>query len=101
MLALALEPGLRLLGLVGPDEVLGKGLVYHSEARGNRSRVVRGAIFPQEELQDVDGYIRADLDLTNKVLADHPSRECVVRQAIELVHRGGGRGLRHRSSSTT
>ncbi len=47
MLALSLQFGLCLLGLIGPDEILLQRLVDDREARGDGCRVVGCAIFPQ------------------------------------------------------
>ena len=59
---------------------------------------------PEQELKDVDGHVRADLDLADEVLPHHPAREGVVGEPVEPVHRrarqGGGSG-HARSSSTT
>ena len=67
----------------------------------DRRRVVRRAVLAEQELEDVDRHVRADLDLAHEILADDPTREGVVRQAVERVHRGRRCSLHHRSSSTT
>ena len=103
MLALLLELRLRLLGLVGSDEVLLQSLVDHLEAGRDRRRVVGRAVLAEQELKDVDGDVGADLHLADEVLPDDPARERVVGQAVERVHRraGGGGHFAHSSSSST
>ena len=90
VLALPLELRLRLLGLVGSDEVLLQSLVDDLEAGRDRRRVVGRAVLAEQELKDVDGHVGADLDLADEVLADDPARERVVGQAVERVHRRAG-----------
>ena len=85
------------LGLVGSDEVVRQRLVDDLEAGLDRGRVVGGAVLPEEELEDVDRHVRADLDLADEVLAHDPAREVAVGELVEAVVARA----QSRSSSTT
>ena len=71
-------------------------LVDDLEPGRDRGRVVGRAVLPEQELEDVDGHVGADLDLADEVLADDAAGEVPVGQLVEAVV---GRA-QSRSSST-
>ena len=64
------DRGLDLLGLVGPDVVLGQDLLDRAQALLDHRLVVRGAVAPEQILQDVDRDVRPFLDQLGQVLAN-------------------------------
>ena len=92
VLPLALELGLRLLRLVGPDEVLLQSLVDDLEASRDRGGVVGRAVLAEQELEDVDGYVGSDLHLAHEVLPHDSTRESLIGGPIELIHRRFSQG---------
>ena len=77
------DRGLHLLRLVGTNVVLGEDLLDRRQALLDHGLVVRGAVGPEQILQDVDWHVRAFLDQLGQVLANDLAGEMPVQQVVE------------------
>ena len=79
------DHALGLHRLVGPDVVLGKGVVDDLEAHLDRDRVRGGAVLAEQELEHEDRHVGADLDVADEVLADNLAGEGAIDLVVEGV----------------
>ena len=77
------DRGLHLLGFVGPDVVLGQNLFDGAQPFLDHGLVVRGAVTPQQILQDIDRHVRTFLDQLGQVLANDLARKVLVQEIIQ------------------
>ena len=77
------DRGLHLLGFVGPDVVLGQNLFDGVQPVLDHGLVVRGAVTPQQILQDVDRHVRTFLDQLGQVLANDLARKVPVQEIVQ------------------
>lgn len=85
---LFLDQGLRLVGLLGPDEIVRERAVYDPQSGVNGGRVIRGAILAEQVFQDEHGHIGADFDFSHQVFADNLAREDLRSFQVECVVHG-------------
>ena len=87
MTALVLDLALGLHRLVGADVVVGQRVVDDLQAHLDRHSVRRGAVLAEQELEDEDRHVGADLDLPDEVLADDLAGEDAVDLVVEGIPR--------------
>jgi len=87
VLALVLDHRLRLVGLIGSDEVGTDRGVHDAKPRLDGRRVIGGAILAEKVLEDKDRHIRPDLHLSDEVLANYLPGKNSGRFAIKFWHR--------------
>jgi hypothetical protein len=82
--ALVLESELGLVRFVRADKILADRVVDHAEPGLDRVRVVGGAVLPEQVLEYINRDVRADLDLSDEIFADHLSAEHLICCPVQL-----------------
>ena len=90
VLAALLDLAWAFIDSSGADVVVRQRVVDDLQPHLDRDLVRRRAVLPEQELEDEDRHVRADLHLAHEVLADHLAGEQPVHLVVEGVSCGDG-----------